>query len=330
MFRPSIQTTTEQSLLEHLPSVLRDIVVSFLPLVDQIGLEIHRRQIGIHSVDAIHLTASKFGYPPVLNLLDDRTHYDSNHSILSTEIQYIWFHDSVGTNRLINEHMLQFVVLVSTARGVLAEAPILHCPQLKSVAYVLPWITGISGSHWMAGCCVLESVDFLGLSRLKTVSSHWMYHCTRLVSVHFTGIDCLESVGDHWMHHCHALTTLNFSGLNQLTRVGSHWLQACHTLESPDFSGLSRLHTVKNHWMSCCHRLETPNFMELRNLRTTGTFWMAGCASLTAPVFEGLVSITHIGSHWMSECPALLAPRFMGLRSTTLGIRRLKQIKKYQ
>jgi len=304
-YLPIFRIKTGFSTLDNLPSDLRDLIVSFLPLTEQISMKLNGCQIGIHSVHAVHVILGAFGYPQenIPLLLDDRAQYQN--ILPKNEMHYIWFHDSTNTNRLINDHKLQSVVLVGTMRGTLQKPPILNCPTLQSVTYILPWVTSISGSHWMAMCPFLTRINFIGLLQLQTVGSHWLYHCENLVIVNFNGMNCLETVGDHWMQHCEQLTTLDFTCLRQLRTVGRNWLKECNMLMTPDFDGLYSLQTVNNHWMSLCNRLKTPKFGQLANIK-------------------------HIGSHWMGECSSLINPQFEGLQSTTLGKRRLKQIERYR
>jgi len=111
-------------------------------------------------------------------------------------------------------------------------------------------------NYWLFGCSSLSSVDFSGLSSLKSIGHAWMRDCVSLEYINFNGLSSLESVGTDWLDNCSSLSSISFFGLSSLSSVDTYWLSRCYSLSSADFSDLSSLKNVSANWLYNCFSLK--------------------------------------------------------------------------
>jgi hypothetical protein len=76
---------------------------------------------------------------------------------------------------------------------------------------------------------------------VQSIGDNWLCCCKKLESINFLGLYKLKYIGDYWLSFCRELKVVNFIGLKNLIHVGYNWLNSSNKLLIFDFSLLSGL-----------------------------------------------------------------------------------------
>ena len=168
----------------------------------------------------------------------------------------------------------------------------------------------------------MTSIDFSGLSGLRSLTHLKIYKNKALKSIDFSGLSRLNSVGGILeIFSNSALKSIDFSGLSRLNSVGRHLnIINNDALTSLDFSGLSRLNSIGgtlNIWTN--DAMKSIDFSGLSGLTSIGEdLDIDHNAALTKVDFSGLSGLTSIRRNIdITHNRALTSIDFSGLSGLT-------------
>ena len=87
--------------------------------------------------------------------------------------------------------------------------------SLKDVnlAPLATWSVRVILDNFLFGCRGLQTVQFHGLTNVKSIGEGFLSECSSLASVDFSGLSGVQTVGGHFMFNCSSITSLSLRGL---------------------------------------------------------------------------------------------------------------------
>ena len=146
------------------------------------------------------------------------------------------------------------------------------------------------GEYFLAGCEVLESVEFCdALCRVKTIPFYFMAFCPLLRTIDCSSLVNVTTIGSHFAYGCASVTTVNLSGMCNVRKIGMSFLEGCISLTTLDASSFTALEHIDEGFLAECHSLEEVSLLNCTKVATIESNFLLNCHELRfvdLPVFR--------------------------------------------